>query len=106
MFSAQKAKILFHEGASPLEAMRPGTRPRGKAPTSEPRPQDIAMLCTHRTQLTHPEERRPLKVMYWHEGDASTSEVLYLSHLLQCKAPIKHATWVCQYKELNGRSQW
>ena len=35
-FSAQKAKILFHEGASPLEALRPGSRLRGRAPTSEP----------------------------------------------------------------------
>ncbi len=36
VFSAQKAKILFHEGASPYEAMQPSNR-RGptRAPTSE-----------------------------------------------------------------------
>lgn len=33
VFSAQKAKILFHEGASPLQAMRPSNRAMG--PTGE-----------------------------------------------------------------------
>ena len=38
IFSAQKAKILFHEGASPLEAMQPSNRRRAGAPTSEDTP--------------------------------------------------------------------
>ena len=36
VFSAQKAKILFHEGASPYEAMQPSNRRApNRAPTSE-----------------------------------------------------------------------
>lgn len=34
VFSAQKAKILFHEGASPFQAMQPSTRRVTRGPTS------------------------------------------------------------------------
>ena len=44
MFSAQKAKILFHEGASPIEALQPSKRRGTRAPTSERLPHCLALL--------------------------------------------------------------
>ena len=43
VFSAQKAKILFHEGASPIEAMQPSRRRGTRAPTSERAPHCLTL---------------------------------------------------------------
>ena len=58
-FSAQKAKILFHEGASPLQAMRPNNRTMG--PTGEVLPASGCCIPHLRQMLhlrKHPESQR------------------------------------------------